>query len=110
MPARPIADHDGALAEAKSFCCPAAERLGGLGVHLTVRKTAIDQPVAGSTAANTQIDFHPCWRMTVGRDPFIAHTAISVPCWPKRASSWNQMRTLVRGRDARTRFRIGDAA
>jgi len=33
---------------------------------------AIDQPVAGSTAANTRIDFRPCWRTTVGRDPLIA--------------------------------------
>lgn len=43
---------------------------------------AINQPVAGSTAANIQIDFHPCWRTTVGRDPLSAQTAVSVPCWP----------------------------
>jgi len=63
-----------------------------------------DQPVAGSTAANTQIDFRPCWRTPVGRDPSSAHTAVSVPCCPNRASSCNQMRTVVRGREARTRF------
>jgi len=65
---------------------------------------ASDQPVAGSTAANTQIDLRPFWRTTVGRDPLIAQIAVSVPCWPNLASSWNQTRTFVRGREARTRF------
>ena len=65
---------------------------------------SIDHPVAGSTMPKIQIDFRPFCRTTVGRDPLVAHTAVNVPCCPKRASSWNQMRTFVRGREARTLF------
>ena len=52
----------------------------------------------------TQIDFRPFCRTTVGRDPLEAHTDVNVPCCPNRASSRNQTRTLVRGREARTLF------
>ena len=48
--------------------------------------------------AKTQIDFRPFCRTTIGRDPLAAHTAVNVPCCPKRASSWNHTRTFVRGR------------
>ena len=81
-----------------------SRRLSLLAAASRIACVIFDQPVAGSTAANTQIDFRPCWRTAVGRDPSSAHTAVGVPCWPNRASSWNQMRTLVRAREARTRF------
>jgi len=58
---------------------------------------AIDHPVSGSTAANTQMDLRPFCRITLGREPVGAQTVLRVPCCPNLASSWKSTRTRVRG-------------
>jgi hypothetical protein len=47
--------------------------------------------VAGHTAPNRCTYSNCCWRTALGLVPVLAHKRVVVFCWPKRASSWNQM-------------------
>ena len=48
-------------------------------------------PVVGHTAPNRCTYSNCCWRTALGLVPVLAHKRVVVFCWPKRASSWNQM-------------------
>lgn len=68
-------------------------------------------PVAGSTAADMYTySYRGCFN-AVGREPRGAHTRVSVPCWPKRASSMKKtrIRTLQPPAGSRRTFTERDA-
>src|SRR5512146_1553908 len=51
---------------------------------------AEDSPVCGLTAPNRYTHSSSvCW-VAVGREPVRPQQGVRVPCWPIRASSWNQ--------------------
>ena len=49
----------------------------------------------GHTEPNSQTESCRSSRMTRGRELISAHSAPYVPCWPTRASSWNQISIWV---------------
>ncbi len=57
--------------------------------------SADDWPVNGSTAPKMYDHLYSVWRTARGRLPRCAHTRVNVPCWPTRASSWNQTATRL---------------
>ena len=59
-------------------------------------------PLAGQAAAITHRESYWVCRTAVGRDPRAAQTVVSVPFWPKRASSSNQTSTRLPGCAAAT--------
>jgi hypothetical protein len=67
-----------------------------INVVLTVGEiSADDWPVNGSTAPKMYAHLYSVWRTARGRLPRCAHTRVNVPCWPTRASSWNQTATRL---------------
>ena len=48
-------------------------------------------PFSGLTAPTKYALLNPFCRMTCGRSPWTVQILATMPFWPKRASSWNQM-------------------
>jgi len=64
--------------------------------------TADDLPLTGLTAPKIYTQSYSVCFTAVGLDPFGAQTLVSVPCWPIRTSSWNQISIFLPGFSVRT--------
>ena len=71
-------------------------------VHTCVATMHDEAPRTGFTEAKRCTDLYLVCRTTLGRDARGAHTLVSVPFCPKRASSWNQTSTCLPGWCSRT--------